>query len=77
MSSWSALIIKPQTDDGEWVLLPGGYYKVGDEIQIDLDSKSVREFTRDGEPILCEVVAIADEDAFAERVWMPVEILEL
>lgn len=77
MTLWTAQIIKPATADSEWVLLPGGHYTIGAEVVVDLESKSIREFTRDGEPILCEVVAIADEDAFAERVWIPCEILSL
>lgn len=74
MTPWPATIIKPQTDDGYWVLADLSY-SVGDVVEVDLESRAVRPYTQDEKDFETETVFLAEETE--PRIPFPVEMLDL
>jgi hypothetical protein len=73
-SPWTATIKSDRTQDGRFVLHPASPFKVGVEIEIDLDTKGIRKMKVKStqEAFESEVIFTTDGKNF-----FPTEMLEL
>lgn len=79
MTPWSATIISDRSLDGFWELLPNPKYKMGDEIEVDLDSRRVETRRKLGtkETWKGEIVNVVDaQNKFGPQLVFPTELLE-
>lgn len=72
---WTATIIKFRSDDGNWVLADNSGYEVGQPVEVDLDTRRVQEFSRNGKKFQTEVIELAEETS--PRMLFPTELLEI
>lgn len=80
MTPWPATIIKDRSDDGFWVIEPASGYKIGQTVEIDLDSRMTRDFKSrrtDGTEATfkSEVVELTEDTV--PKMLFPTELLEL
>jgi len=79
MTAWPATIISDRTLDGFWELQPNPKFKMGDEIQVDLDSRRVetRRKVNSKETWKGEIIDIVDaQNKFGPQLMIPTEMLE-
>ena len=74
MSPWTATIKSDRTTDGKFILHPASPFKVGVELEVDLDTKATKKMRNKstGEEFEAEVIFTTDKKNF-----FPTEMLEL
>lgn len=79
MTPWTATVAKLATDDGLWKIQTAGTWKIGQEVEIDFDSRKVQKFVHQptGQTFDCEVVATIKPIPGEPERYIPIELLDL
>lgn len=73
MTPWPATIKSDTDATGHFVILPNSQYKVGTEVEVDLDTKAVRKFRQGETRVEVECVQVVG----TPNLFFPTSMLDL